>query len=127
MKHLLFAFLIMVGISACQPREMILESELPGIYFLNGLTGSSYRMEVTQQGQMYWYNYNDIYNYTKVFNITYDPNWNRMRLSAPGSGWFQHDINVYRQNNGRLYYMINVNTFDNYGHPIVRTDYYYKM
>jgi hypothetical protein len=127
MKHLLLALLIIVGVSACRPREMILESELTGLYRLNGLPGTSYRMEVTPSGQMYWYNYNDVFNFTRVFNIMFDPNWNRMRLSAPGSSWFQHDINVYRQNNGRLYYMINVNTFDNLGHPIVRTDYYYKM
>lgn len=127
MKHLFLALLIIAGLSACRPREMILESELPGLYSLNGLSGTSYRMEITPNGQFYWYNYNGVYNYTRIFNITFDPNWNRMRLASPGSGWFQHDINVYRQNNGRLYFMIAVNTVDQYGRPIVVNDIYYKM
>lgn len=127
MKPLLLALLILLGVSSCKPREVIPESELKGLYALNGLQGTTYRMEVTPNGQFYWYNYNGVYNYTRIFNITYDPNYNRMRLSQPGSSWFQHDLNVYRQSNGRLYYTLMVNTVDQYGRPIVTADYYYKM
>lgn len=127
MKPFLFFLLILFGVSACKPREVIPESDLKGLYCLNGLQGTTYRMEITNNGQFYWYNYNGVYNYTRIFNITYDPNWNRMRLAAPSSSWFQHDINVYRQSNGRLYFMIAVNTVDQYGQPIVVNDIYYKM
>ncbi len=67
MKNLiLFAMLTLLAVG-CVKQEPIPQSELTGIWKLNGYSSSNYKVEITQDGYLYWWNYNDIFNNIEEF------------------------------------------------------------
>jgi hypothetical protein len=82
--------------SSCSRREPIPQSELTGIWKLNGYTFTTYKMEITQDGYFYWWNYNDWFNRVEEFQIRYDMNRNTIRLTRPGQTFVRYHITVVR-------------------------------
>lgn len=128
MKKIYF-FLLMsfLAISSCTKQEMIPETELTGIWKLNGYTSSNYKMEITPDGYLYWWNYNDVYNKTEEFELEYDINGNCVKLYKPNKNTARHQFKVYRNRKGGLYFSIPVQGIDAEGNSITNTDTYYKM
>ncbi len=119
----LFSFLF----TACGRQEMIMESELTGIWKLNGFQSSTYKMEFTADGYVYWWNYNDIFGRVEEFEREYDPNRNRVRLFRPGGNSIRHQFNIYRQRNGRLYFTVSIDSNGPNGEPLNESATYYQM
>jgi hypothetical protein len=127
MKNLiLFAMLTLLAVG-CVKQEPIPQTELTGIWKLNGYSSSNYKVEITQDGYLYWWNYNDIFNNIEEFEVDYNINRNEMKLYFSGENRMIHQIRIYRERNGRLYFSVPITGLDADGNTITNTDTYYKM
>ena len=127
MKNLLFFLFALVLFSGCVKQEPIPQSALTGIWKLNGYQSTSYQVEMTADGYLYWWNYNDIFNNVEEFELEYDINSNRVKLYRVNGSHSIWQFTIYQQRNGRLYFSIQVTGYDDIGNPVTRTDTYYKM
>jgi hypothetical protein len=100
---------------------------MTGIWKLNGYQSSNYKVEITNDGYLYWWNYKDIFNYVEEFELEYDINRNEIRLFRPGGNIVRHRLSIYRQNRGGLYFSVPITGTDADGNTITNTDTYYKM
>jgi len=127
MKSLITLLVISIFTISCVRQEPIPQAELTGIWKLNGYQSSNYKVEITNDGYLYWWNYNDIFNNVEEFELEYDINRNEIRLYRPGGNTLRHQLRVYRQNRGGLYFSVPITGTDADGNTITNTDTYYKM
>jgi hypothetical protein len=131
MKRILFMFLTAILFSSCVVVEQedlsIPQAVLPGIWKLNGYASSNYKVEITPDGYLYWFNYNDDFNRVEEFELDYNQNYNSIRLYHPGYNQVIHQFTIYKQANGRLYFDVSINGYDANGKPITNIDTYYQM
>lgn len=127
MKHVFFFLLSLIFLSSCVKQEPIPQSALTGIWKLNGYQSTNYQVEMTKDGYLYWWNYDDIFNNVQEFELEYDINANRVRLYRSNGTYWVWQFTIYQQRNGRLYFSIQVSGSDVNGNAISRTDTYYKM
>lgn len=127
MKNIILLFASMIFIASCVKQEPIPQAELTGIWKLNGYASSNYKIEITNNGYAYWFNYNDIYNKVEEFEMEYDMNKNTMRLYCGNSNYARHTLKIYRSRNGRLSFTNPVYGTDANGESITNYDTYYKM
>ena len=125
-RIILFVAMISLLVS-CQTFEVIPQAALPGIWKLNGYASTNYKVEITNDGYLYWFNYNDNFNRVEEFEIEYNPNQNNLQLYRPNGNQMIHQFNIYRQGNGRLYFEMPINGYDANGQPITNIDTYYQM
>ena len=126
MKNIIITLVAILTLVSCTKSEPILQSELPGIWKLNGYVNSNYKMEITNNGYLYWFNYNDVFNKIEEFEMEYDINKNQMKLYKGNSNYASHVIKIYK-NNHRLNFSIPITGTDANGNTITNTDVYYKM
>jgi hypothetical protein len=132
MKRIFCLLFLITSISSCvivddSRNNIIPQAALPGIWKLNGYASSNYKIELTQNGYLYWFNYNDDFNRVQEFDIDYNPTYNTLRLYYPNGTQVIHQITILRQANGRLYFDFQIKGYDANGHPITNTDTYYQM
>jgi hypothetical protein len=80
MKNAFLFLLALLFLTGCVKQEPIPQSALTGIWKLNGYQSSNYQVEITNDGYLYWWNYDDIFNNVQEFELEYDINNNRVRL-----------------------------------------------
>lgn len=127
MKNLIFLLFSLVLFSGCVKQEPIPQSALTGIWKLNGYQSTSYQVEITADGFLYWWNYNDIFNNVEEFEYEYDINSNRVSLYRVNGTRTIRQFRVFESRNGRLYFSTAVNGFNDLGEQTTRTDTYYLM
>jgi hypothetical protein len=127
MKSLINLLFISIFAISCVKQEPIPPAEMTGIWKLNGYQSSNYKVEITNDGYLYWWNYKDIFNYVEEFELEYDINRNEIRLFRPGGNIVRHRLSIYRQNRGGLYFSVPITGTDADGNTITNTDTYYKM
>ena len=98
MKNIIITLVAILTLASCTKSEPILQSELPGIWKLNGYVNSNYKMEITNNGYLYWFNYNDVFNKIEEFEMEYDINKNQMKLYKGNSNYASHVIKIYKNN-----------------------------
>lgn len=123
--NLLFAAIFLFA--SCTKQEPIPQSALTGIWKLNGYSSSNYKMEITNNGYLYWFNYNDIYNKVQEFELEYDMNNNTMKLYCGNSRYASHTFKIYKSKSGRLSFTNPVTGYDAEGQAITNYDTYYLM
>ncbi|HMT35534.1 MAG TPA: hypothetical protein PKC41_06730 [Chitinophagaceae bacterium] len=127
MKNLIFLFILTFSLISCYKQEPIPQSALTGIWKLNGYASSNYKVEITNNGYLYWFNYNDIYNKVQEFEVEYDINRNTLKLYCGNSRYAQHTLKIYQSRNGRLSFTNPVTGLDANGETIINYDTYYLM
>lgn len=127
MKHFFVLILALSLFSSCIKEDPIPQNALTGIWKLNGYPSTNYKVEITPDGYLYWFSYNDIYNRVEEFEVDYRINQNSIYLYYPGGNSVRHILYVYRDRNGGLYFTVDINTTDPNGNPIRQTDTYYLM
>lgn len=127
MKHLIVLILALSLFSSCIKEDPIPQNALTGIWKLNGYPSTNYKVEITPDGYLYWFSYNDIYNRVEEFEVDYRINQNSIYLYYLGGNSVRHILYVYRDRNGGLYFTVDINTTDPNGNPIRQTDTYYLM
>ncbi len=127
MKPYILLIASLLFITACTKQEPIPQADLTGIWKLNGYASSNYKMEITPDGYLYWFNYNDIYNKVKEFEIEYDINKNTMKLYSGNKRYADHCFKIYKNRNGRLSFTNTVTGYDADGQSITNYDTYYLM
>lgn len=127
MKNLYFLLAILFYLTSCTKQEPIPQAELTGIWKLNGYSSSNNKMEITSNGYLYWFNYNDLYNKVEEFEVEYDINKNTMKLYRGSSNHSCHTFKIYKNRKGRLSFTNPVLGTDANGETITNYDTYYKM
>ncbi len=127
MKHFFVLILALSLFSSCIKEDPIPQNALTGIWKLNGYPSTNYKVEITPDGYLYWFSYNDIYNRVEEFEVDYRINQNSIYLYYLGGNSVRHILYVYRDRNGGLYFTVDINTTDPNGNPIRQTDTYYLM
>lgn len=127
MKNIILLFATAIFFASCVKQEPIPQAELTGIWKLNGYSSSNYKMEITGNGYVHWFNYNDIFNKVEEFEMEYDINKNTMKLYCGNSKYAKHTFKIYRDRKDRLYFTNPVYGTDANGDAITNYDYYYKM
>jgi hypothetical protein len=127
MKSLLLFFATILLLASCTKQEPIPQAALTGIWKLNGYSSSNYKMEITNNGYLYWFNYNDIYNKVQEFEVEYDMNKNTLKLYCGNSRYASHTFKIYKSRNGRLSFTNTVTGYDADGQSITNYDTYYLM
>ncbi|MBP6623740.1 MAG: hypothetical protein KA198_01130 [Chitinophagaceae bacterium] len=127
MKQVLILIATLFLLNSCVQQDPIPQNELTGIWKLNGYPSTNYKVEITPDGYLYWFSYNDMYNRVEEFEVDYRINQNSIYLYYPGGNNVRHILYVYRERNGRLYFNVEINTTDPNGNPIRQTDTYYLM
>ena len=128
MKNTILLLLVSLLFNSCVKQLPIPQEELTGIWKLNGYQSTTYVMEFTKDGYVYWFNYYDIPSDTREFELEFDSDRNRAYLYKPGRTNPAHEFKIYQQKNGRLYFsVVNSAGIDPDGNPISRTDTYYQM
>lgn len=128
MKQMIIILFSIFLFSSCVKQTPIPQEQLTGIWKLNGFSSTTYVMEITKDGYLYWFNYMDDAHYTREFEWEYNMNNNTLYLYNPGRNTVIHSFRIYQQRNGRLYFSVtNSAGLDPNGNPITRTDTYYQM
>ncbi len=127
MKRLYLFGMLALFLTSCIKQEPIAQAELTGIWKLNGYQSSLYKVEFTQNGYAYWWNYRDWFNHVEEFEVEYDINRNTVYLYQPGQQRIAEQFRLYRQRNGEFYFSVPVQGTDADGNPRTGTDTYYRM
>ncbi|MCS6818781.1 MAG: hypothetical protein RMJ53_05370 [Chitinophagales bacterium] len=122
-------FLFTSIFSACSEKiDPIPQTELIGIWKLNGYNNTTYKIEITQDGYLYWWNYSDHFNRVEEFEWEYNINRNMLKLYRPGKKWVVHQIYVRRhRQNGHLILEVPHTGFSGDEVSVASTIEYYKM
>jgi hypothetical protein len=127
MKYYFFTILSIFFLSSCVKQDPIPQSELSGIWKLNGYSSTRYKVEITDDNRVYWYNYNDLTNRDQEFELEYNINNNTMKLYCPGGSSSRHTLKVQRNRKNRLSFTNIVYGTDANGDGVTNYDTYYKM
>lgn len=127
MKSIFFTLLSILFLSSCVKQEPIPQSELAGIWKLNGYSSTRYKIEITADNRVYWYNYNDFSNKDQEFELEYNINNNTMKLYCPGGNASRHTLKVQRNRKDRLSFTSVVYGTDANGDAVTNYDTYYKV
>ncbi|MCS6934234.1 MAG: hypothetical protein NZM35_03660 [Chitinophagales bacterium] len=126
---LFYALMLTTFVTACSEKpDPIPQAELVGIWKLNGYNSTTYKIEITQDGYLYWWNYSDQLNRVEEFEMQYNPDRNMIKLYRPGKKWVVHHIYVRRhRHNGHLILEVPHTGFTGDDTSIASTVEYYKM
>lgn len=130
MKNLMLITLLSLFFTSCvvvNQDNRIPQNLLPGIWKLNGYASTNYKVEITPDGYLYWFNYSDDFNRVEEFELQYDINNNSISLFRPNSNRLIHQFFIYRLPNGRLGFDFLIQGYDANGRPITNTDTYLQI
>jgi hypothetical protein len=127
MRQLLLFASLAFFLSSCVKQEPIPQQALTGIWKLNGYASTTYKIEFTNDGYVYWWNYRDWFNQVREFEVEYQASRNTVYLYRPGSRTVVEQFRVYRQRDGQLWFSVPSFGTDPDGNPTTGTDTYYQM